>query len=620
MIVGRPAVVLFTFSVLASAQDFRTTAYPVLEKAGCPKCHFADGVASATRLQFPEQANPAKLEAFGRSLVELVDRANPANSLLLRKPTGLVAHAGGVKIKPGSTDEAALLAWAVKLSKFSDEQVREAANFRKQEAAGVGYDKAQTFLRRLTHHEYNNIVRDLLGDTSQPANQFPPEDFVNGFKTQYQGQTISPLLMEAYSQAAEKIARNAMRRGTLKAAPGFVSTFGLRAFRRPLRADEKQRYDVLYTKGGPQLVAEAMLQSPSFLFRLEDTADAALKPYAAASRLSFTLWGSMPDDDLLAAAAKGLPDVERQAKRLLDNERAKENLDEFTAQWLRFDRILGTAKDRRRYPKFNREAAVAMTEEARRFIRDLVWNDRNFMELFTDPHGYVSADLAAIYEVPAPAREYDRVPFDPKSERGGLLGQALFLASTAKPDDTSPTARGLFVREQLLCQHVPPPPPGVDTNLPELSEARPLTNKERLNVHLSSPSCASCHTLIDPIGLTFEKFDAIGGRREVAKILFPSKDEDKKPKIVELPLDTTGYVAGLSPTPFTSPKVLGEVLAKSEACQECMVKQMYRFVVGRMETPADRPVIRKLTDKFRQSQFRFRELLLALAVERASLR
>lgn len=616
----RPSVLFLVVPVLAFAQDFRTAVYPVLDKAGCPKCHFAEGVASATRLQFPEHASAAKLEAFGRSLVELVDRKNPANSLLIRKPTGGVAHAGGVKIKPGSTDEAALLAWAAKLAKFTDEEVRDAANYRKQEAAGAGYEKTQTFLRRLTHHEYNNIVRDLVGDTSQPANQFPPEDFVNGFKTQYQGQTVSPLLMEAYSQAAEKIARNAVRRGTLKPAPGFVSAFGLRAFRRPLRADEKQRYDALYAKGGPQLVAEAMLQSPAFLFRLEDTADAALKPYAAASRLSFALWGSMPDDDLLAAAAKGLPDVERQAKRLLDNERAKENLDEFTSQWLRFDRILGTAKDRRRYPKFNREAAVAMTEEARRFMRDLVWNDRNFMELLTDPHGYVSADLAAIYEVPAPAREYDRVPFDAKSERGGLLGQALFLASTAKPDDTSPTARGLFVREQLLCQHVPPPPPGVDTNLPVLSETRPLTNKERLGVHLSSPSCASCHTLIDPIGLTFEKFDAIGGRREMAKILFPSKDEDKKPKVVELPLDTAGYVAGLSTMQFTSPKVLGEILAKSEACQECMVKQMYRFTVGRMETPADRPVIRKLTDKFRESEFRFRELLLALAVERAALR
>lgn len=457
-------------------------------------------------------------------------------------------------------------------------------------------------------------MRDLLGDTSQPALQFPPEDFVNGFKTQYQGQSLSPLLMDAYSQAAEKIARNAFRRGALKPQPGFVSSFGRRAFRRPLRADERQRYEALYTKGGVQLVAEAMLQSPAFLFRMEDSDDPALKPFVAANRLSFSLWASSPDDALLDAAAKNNLDIEAQARRLLADERAKENIDEFTAQWLRFDRVLGTAKDRRRYPKFNREAAVAMTEEARRFVRDLAWGDHNFMELLTDPHGYLSADLAAIYDLPVPTREYERVRFDAKSERAGILGQALFLASTAKPDDTSPTARGLFVREQLLCQHVPPPPPGVDTNLPVLSEDKPLTNKERLGVHLSSPSCAGCHTLIDPIGFGFEKFDAIGGRREEAKIFF--KDDKKS---IDLPLDTRGYLAGLNSASFNNPRELGEILARTEICQDCIVKQLFRYSTGRLETLADRPMIQNLSARFRSSQFRFKELMLSLAVHRATL-
>jgi hypothetical protein len=604
-------IVLF-LPLLAFAQDFRTTLYPVLENAGCRKCHFVDGVASPTRLHFPDA--PEKIEAFGRSLVELTDRTNPDNSILLRKPTGRMPHAGGARIKPGTPEDNALKAWIQKLTTLDP---AEAANYRKQEASGSGYAKPRIFLRRLTHHEYNNIARDLLGDTSQPAQQFPPEDFVNGFKTQYQGQTVSPLLMEAYSQAAEKLARNAVRRGALQASPDFVAIFGRKAFRRPLQAAELKRYQPLYAKGGPQLVAEAMLQSPSFLFRLEDTDDPALKPYAAASRLSFTLWASMPDDALLSAAANGMKDAEAQARRLLADDRAKETLDEFTAQWLRFDRILGTAKDRRRYPKFNREAAVAMTEEARRFVRDLAWNDRNFMDLLTDPVGYVSSDLAAIYEVTAPAREFDRVPFDAKSERAGLLGQALFLASTAKPDDTSPTARGLFVREQLLCQHVPPPPAGVDTNLPELSEAKPLNNKDRLAVHLSSPSCASCHTLIDPIGFGFEKFDGIGGRRETARVIFSAKKEKEPPRTIELPLDTAGYVAGLPSANFTNPRQLGEVLARTEICQECIVKQLFRFATGRLETPADRPVIQQLTARFRDSQFRFKELMLALAIHRA---
>ena len=608
---------------LASAQEFRTTLYPVFEKAGCRACHNTEGVSSATRLQFPEaDAPPEKVEAFGRSLIELVDRLNPADSVLRRKPTGRVAHGGGVRIPPGSPGEAAIEQWIARLTKMTGVELSEALAYRKREAAGEGYERSRIYLRRLTHHEYNNVVRDLLGDTSQPAQQFPPEDFVNGFKTQYQGQSVSPLLMETYSQAAEKIARNALRRGSLpaKVTPGWVASFGRRAFRRPLRAEELKRYEALAVKGGAQLVAEAMLQSPAFLFRLEDTDEAALKPYAAASRLSFALWASMPDEALLAAAASGeiltAAGAGKHARRLLDDERAKENIDEFTAQWLRFDRVLGTAKDRRRYPKFNREAAVAMTEEARRFVRDLAWSDRSFMEVLTDPHGYVSADLAAIYDLPVPAREYERVAFDAKSERAGLLGQALFLASTAKPDDTSPTARGLFVREQLLCQHVPPPPPGVDTNLPVLSEAKPLTNKERLGVHLSSPACAGCHTLIDPIGFGFEKFDAIGGRREAARILFTERKAKDAPKHIDLPLDTRGYVSGLKAAEFTNPRELGEVLAKTEICQECIVKQLFRYTVGRFETRADRPAIDALAARFRGSQFRFRELMLSLAIFR----
>jgi hypothetical protein len=240
-----------------------------------------------------------------------------------------------------------------------------------------------------------------------------------------------------------------------------------------------------------------------------------------------------------AERAEALQYREREAAAVGD-ERARENFYEFTAQWLRFDLLLGAAKSRPLYPRFHREAALAVTEEARRFLRDLACGDCNFMDFLTDPHGYMTADLAAIYEAPVPAREYERVPFPAQSEHAGLLGQAFFLASTAKPDDTSPTARGLFVREQLLCQHAPPPPPGVDTNLPVLSEDCPLTSKERLQVHLSSPSCAGCHTLIDPIGLAFEKSDAIGGRREVAELVFAARKENGGLRTAESPLDASG--------------------------------------------------------------------------------
>ena len=170
---------------------------------------------------------------------------------------------------------------------------------------------------------------------------------------------------------------------------------------------------------------------------------------------------------------------------MLEDPRAHQALDEFVSQWLRFDRILTSSRDRRRYPQFTRETAIAMTEEARQFIADLVWNDRNFMDAFTANYGFVNADLARIYGVPAPAREFERVSFPAGIRtRRACLGKRLFLSLSAKPDDTSLTGRGLFVREQFLCQHVPPPPAGVNTNLPPSTEAHPQTNRERMAEHV----------------------------------------------------------------------------------------------------------------------------------------
>jgi hypothetical protein len=261
-----------------------------------------------------------------------------------------------------------------------------------------------------------------------------------------------------------------------------------------------------------------------------------------------------------------------------------------------------------------------MAEETRSFISDLVWNDRDFMEAFTADYSFINADLAEIYGVPAPAREFDRVKFPAESERAGLLGQSLFLALTAKPADTSPTARGLFIREQFLCQHVSEPPPGVNTNLPEVTEAKPQTNRERMREHVTNPSCSTCHNLIDPIGFGFEKFDAIGARRNKFKLLFFAADEEgdrrAKPKTLELEMDTVGYVAGIPDSKFSSPRELGAVLARSPQCQECLVKQYFRYTSGRVETQADRPLIRQVSEDFRNSQFRFKELIISLVRSR----
>jgi hypothetical protein len=633
------SILLLTMALpLARAQEpsFSQSVYPVLEKAGCPGCHNSNGVASGTRLHFPEAGvTPERLDAFGKSLVVLVDRDHPENSLLLQKPTKRVAHGGGERIKAGSPEEATLLSWIQVLSHLSPAEVAQARKYDTQPADSAS--AAAPTLRRLTQSQYNNTVRDLLGDHTAPADQFPQDDFINGFKNQYAAQNLSPLLEEGYSDAAERLAANAFRNGdsnhlipcppSAQCRATFVRTFGKKAFRRPLNADENRRYLALFAREsdflkGAQLVVEVMLQSPNFLFRLDATPSVALQPYATASRLSYTLWDTMPDDALLTAAARGdlaTPQgVTKVADSMLRDPRAHQALDEFVSQWLRFDRMLTATRDKRRYPQFSRETAVAMTQEATLFVGDLVWNNRNFMDAFTADYGFVNPELALIYGVPAPAREFDRVTFPATSERAGLLGQSLFLALTSKPEDASLTGRGLFVREQFLCQHVPPPPAGVNTNLAPSTEAHPQTNRDRMSEHVTNPSCAACHNLIDPIGWGLEKYDAIGARREDFKLTFATAGHGggggRRPaaKPVLLPIDTKGMVVGIAGSEFASPRELGAILAAAPQCQECVVKQYFRYATGRMETPADQPALARIFLDFKNSNYRFKELMLSL--------
>jgi hypothetical protein len=246
-----------------------------------------------------------------------------------------------------------------------------------------------------------------------------------------------------------------------------------------------------------------------------------------------------------------------------------------------------------------------------------VWNDRDFMSVFTAPYTFVNSDLAAVYQVASPASAWGRVDFTPASERAGLLGQTLFLTLTSKPDDTAPTGRGLFVREQFLCQHVPNPPPGVDTNLPPVTQFKPMTNRDRLGAHVTNPSCATCHKLIDPIGFALEKFDAIGARREQYELLFYPEGHGsrrEKPKEILLEIDASGELAGFADAKFSSPRELGEILAETPTCQECVVKQLFRYMSGRQETAADRPLIEHASKAFRSSGFNLKEALVELAV------
>jgi Protein of unknown function (DUF1592)/Protein of unknown function (DUF1588)/Protein of unknown function (DUF1595)/Protein of unknown function (DUF1585)/Protein of unknown function (DUF1587) len=622
---------------------FSGRVFPILQEAKCSGCHSSGGVASGTRLHFPEKdAAEGRIQAFGLSLAHLIDRSDFSKSLLLTKPTNVIRHAGGLRIKPGSDDEKILSQWVQYLSSASDEALAAARN-RLTDTA----DAAPTQLvRRLTHSQYDNTVRDLLSDYSRPAERFPPEDYADGFKNQLTSQGMPPLLVETYSTSAEKLALNAFRIGDInglipckpasvndqKCRDEFVRQFGRRAFRRPLSDDEVQRYAAVFSAQarasrkflvGAQVVVEAMLQSPNFLFHVEAGPDGRFTDYDVASRLSYLLWNTMPDNALFEAAANGeLRTVEgrqQAARRMIQDARARQALDQFFEEWMRFDRVINAVKQRNRFPDFSPDLMAAMVEETRTLLHHLVWNDRNFMEALTADYSFLSAELASLYKLPAPPGQFEMVKFPADSPRAGLLGQGAFLVSTAGPQDTSPTARGIFIRERLLCQHVPPPPPGVLTTLPEpLADVPPKTRRQLMNEHVTNPTCASCHRLMDPIGFGFENFDAIGRWRDEETVLVPSKDpgtrgaRPPRPTPVNLPVVADGEIVGLTNSAFSDPKRIGQILAESPVCQECIVRQLFRYAYGRLETAADENTIDQIFARFKESGFRFKQLMIAI--------
>ena len=616
---------------------FAEKLYPVMLREQCNLCHNDNGVASDTELEFPSaQANPEQVAAFGLRLMELIDRGDPPESLLFRKPTNREEHTGGERIKQGSEEEQLLLSWINYLAGLSDDQIQQA---RRQIALAEQHALEPLMVRRLTHSQYNHTVRDLLGDDSQPANRFPGEDFIRGFQNQAEAQGISPLQAEAYAQAAEWLAASAFRggdsRGLIPCQPDssaptdcavqFVRQFGRRAFRRPLTDSEERVYTSLFQReiapadffSGARIVVEAMLQSPHFLFRVQQGNKGPFQQYEVASRLSYFLWDTMPSAEMLDAAGRGAfsrpEQVEAAARGMLEDPRAQASLEEFLAQWMRFDRVLTATRDRRRYGAFDAEIAAAMVEETQALFNYLVWGDRNFMEFFTADYTFLSANLAPLYDLPPPPEEYAMVKYPATSGRSGVLGHGSFLVATSKPAETSPTERGLFIRNHFLGHEVPPPPPGVNAVLPEVTEDKPLTNRQRLQVHLNSEACSNCHRLIDPIGFGFEQYDAIGRFREKMSLQFGGNSyEGGNAPSIDLDIDTSALVQGIEDSAFDTPQGLGRILAENEACQRCIVKQLFRYAFGRAETSSDQPVIDAILKKFRDSGFRFRELIVAV--------
>ena len=485
-------------------------------------------------------------------------------------------------------------------------------------------------MRRLTRDEYNKTIFDLLGDASNVADGFALDATVGVFKNNTNS-PVTALLATQYMEAADALATSAMASlGAIvpcdPAAPtdeaacfaDFLDDFGARAYRRPLSDAEKERYQALFTKMRGELayafadamrvVLTTMLQAPAFLYHVEGVTSPngqgtePVNGFELASRLSYFLWGTMPDEALLDAATSGALDtpagIEAEVVRMLDHEYAREGLRRLYGQWLNLEKLASLTKDPSVYDGFDATVAASMRAETEAFVDDVLWEgDARLETLLTASYSFVDETLAALYGLEAPAgSDLARAELDP-AQRAGILTQASILAINAHAYQTSPVFRGKFVRERLLCQTLPSPPGDVDVNPPEPDPT--LTTRERFAQHQTDPYCKSCHELMDPIGLGFEKYDPVGRFRA---------DENG------LPIDDSGEIVKSDDVDgsFHGPVELGARLSGSEQVAACATKQFVTYAIGRAPTDEDMCSVDTLAEGKTPSELGLRELIVAI--------
>jgi hypothetical protein len=500
-----------------------------------------------------------------------------------------------------------------------------------------------TPIRRLTRFEYNRTVRDLLGDTSNPADVLPPEEEVAGFNNQAAALTSSDLLIEQYMKVAEGVSARAVLDvdallpdcdpgldGSDTCALSFIQDFGSRAFRRPASQTEIERLKGVFDwavndpdlgrfEDGIQLVIEAALQSPSFLYRPELGAETPIEgdvvPFTSwemATKLSYMLWNTMPDDALFAAAeADELQTKEQiaaQATRMLEDEKARDLIRNFHTQWLLLTHLDSVTKDTSIYPAFSGSLRPLWTEEIQAFVEHVILEgDGSLQTLLTADFSFMNEELASFYggDVldPVTGPEFRQVQLDP-DRRAGFLTSAGLMATHANVNQSSPVFRGKFVREQLMCNTLPPPPNDLVIEPPELDPNK--TTKEQFEEIGANPACSGCHTLMNPIGFIFEHYDGVGQWRDQQN----GKDIDAVGEVVQTDDIDGEYDGALE---------LASALAASTQVQECVSSQWFRFAYNRTVTQEDSCSVEQLNDVFRSSNFNVRALLVALTQTNAFL-
>jgi len=487
----------------------------------------------------------------------------------------------------------------------------------------------------LTRTQYDATIADLLGDNSQPSQAFPAENEVSGYNNNTEVHIANPLLVEQFMGAAEGIAGRAIAAnlGTLAPCSGtgaaeqttcgaaFVTSFGKRAFRRPLTADEALAFNTLFgglnaTRGysaAVELTLQAILQSPQFLYRMDseqaptpETGAVALDSYQLASRLSYFLTNSMPDAQLFAAAdANALlstAEIETQARRLLETPRAKAMVRNFNQQWLQLDGLSGLARNPPESTSDVKGIGTDYRESLLQFLDQAFWQHGDLRSLLLSPVKFVNRRLAFVLGEVAPESGFVSVSDSPGSV--GLLSQPGLMAMLAHSDQSGPVQRGVFVRQRLLCLDVPPPPPNFNPIPPDPDPK--LTTRERFAVHTQSPNCSVCHKMIDGTGFGFEAYDQLGRYRTQEN---------------GLPIDTSGEMLNTGDPavdgPYNGVLELSNRLAASQRVERCLATNWYRYAMGRVENEADGCSLREVEQKFSASGGQFKELLVAVTLSEA---
>lgn len=503
------------------------------------------------------------------------------------------------------------------------------------DGAGLDCEGAVTVgpnaLRRLTRSQYENTIRDLLA-LEAPTDGFVSDKKVGQFSTNSTA-PVGELEVEKYMDAAEAVASAAVMdlSGRLPCDPSgqeeacadqFIAEFGRRAYRRPLLAEERESLRAIYGLGaddgfasGIGLVIQAMLQSPNFLYILEYGApDPAapgvvpLTPFETATRLSYMLWDAGPDEALLAAAeldALANPEqLKTQAERMLLDPRFGQALERFHVEWTGVDRLASKDKSAEFYPTWSPSLRQAMYDETVRFADAVVREgDGTLATLLTASFSYPQGQaLLDLYGVgPEAVEASGKVALDP-TQRAGLLTLPAVLATHAHPNRSSPVHRGIWVRQALLCQNIPPPSGDINMTLPPPTDG--LTTQEIIRQHRDRPECASCHNLIDPIGFALENFDGIGRwRTQDAGV-----DVDAAGELI----DARGAEGS-----FVGPVELAGRLAASEQVRDCVATQWFRFGLGRDRSYADTCSLREAVEIMDAADGDIQALLVALVTSDA---